>query len=178
MVNDVFHINTLNFKSSFKSPVVIDITTDSTNSTNYENDLAQIAKREMFTTSSPTSILSSSSSLANSVNIYLTNNVLSSSNSTSSSSSSSSSLSCSLQKHKSELVSSIKLNPVKISDFVVNKVVPLNTQNYLYLNRQHGTNYFKQNRFFVFLLSFFILSLLFFRLLEVVLRNFLILLFI
>jgi len=142
-------INTLNFKSSFKSPVVVDITTDSTNSTNYENDLAQIAKREMFTTSSPTSIMSSSSSLANSVNIYLTNNVLSSSNSASSSSSSSSSLTCSLQKHNSELVSNIRLKPVKISDFVVNKVVPLNTQNYLYLNRQHGTNYFKQNRFLV-----------------------------
>ena len=61
-------INTLESKSNKKTDFSSDL---SNNSTNYDNDLEQIASREIFSSSSPSSNVSSSSSLVNSVNIYL-----------------------------------------------------------------------------------------------------------
>lgn len=109
------------------------------NSTNYDNELEQIANQEIYSSSSgaSSSCMSSSSSLVNSVNIYLSNLNKTSQTSNVSSSSASVGNSSSLSFTNKQLLNSsarktVQFNRVKTSDFVIDET----NQNYLHLNKQ------------------------------------------
>ncbi len=129
---DSVRLNTMNGQHRNNS-IESDLSNDST--TNYDNDLEQIAGREIFLSSSSSDL--SSSSLVNSVNIYLNNF-----NKTSSSASNSS---CSIPNSKfkelTDKKKNIHFNPMKLSDFILDDMNQIESSSVQYIE-QTATNLF------------------------------------